>query len=221
MKPLPEEIVKKNIIDRLANNDAVNINNIHVHVEGNEVLLQGHVQTYSGKVEAFRDATETARDFTVINELQVHFQPNQPVVSDQEISENIQQYFKWQNSINPLNVQVNVNNGEVILSGHVSNLSESIAAEKIVSSAKGVTEVDNRLQVRSELETKDESIEQELLAAFEKSPLIDAQKIDAEVDKGNVYLSGCVANDPIRKEIEEQALHTKGVKDVISKITVA
>ncbi len=43
MKPLPEEIVKKNIIDRLTNNDAVNINNIHVSVKNNKVFLEGHI----------------------------------------------------------------------------------------------------------------------------------------------------------------------------------
>ncbi len=220
MKPLPEEIVKKDIINRLAINDAVNINNIHVNVEGDEVLLEGHVPTYSGKIEAFRDATEAAKGLTVINELQVHFQPNQPIVSDKEIMENISQYFKWQNSINASNVKVNVNHGKVLLSGYVKNLSESIAAEKIVSSTKGVTDLDNRIQVRPEMLSEDESIENELQDAFEKSALIDQQKIETKVERGTVYLSGCVANDPIRKEIEDQALHVKGVNEVINKITV-
>lgn len=220
MKPLPEEIIKKNIIDRLTINDAVNINNIHVSVTKNEVLLQGHVATYSGKVEAFRDATEAAKGYPVINELQVHFQPNQPSVPDNEISENIQQYYKWQKSINPSNVNVIANNGEVVLSGSVANRSESIAAEKIASSTKGVINVDNRIQVRSEMESDDETIERELKNAFEKSALIDEDKIHTEVKLRTVYLSGCVANDPIRKEIEEQALHVKGVNEVINKITV-
>jgi|GEM_PF-1327216 len=220
MKPLPEEIVKKDIINRLANNDAVNINNIHVNVEGDEVLLEGHVTTFSGKLEAFRDATEAAKGFAVVNELQVHFQPNQPVVSDREITDNIRQYFKWQNSINPSNVKVNVNHGKVLLSGYVANLSESIAAEKIVSSTKGVLDLDNRIQVRPEMTNTDEAIEKELQDAFDKSALIDQEKIETEVDRGTVYLSGCVANDPIRKEIEDQALHVKGVNEVINKITV-
>ena len=220
MKPLPEEIVKKNIIDRLTDNDAVNINNIHVSIKNNEVLLQGHVPTYSGKVEAFRDATNAAKGFSVVNDLQVHFQPSQPPVPDHEIVENILQYFKWQNSINPSNVKVNVNKGEVVLSGFVLNQSESIAAEKIASSNKGVIHVDNRIQVRPEMANNDENIEQELQDAFEKSALIDQQKIETEVSRGIVYLTGCVANDPIRKEIEEQAAHVKGVNQVISKITV-
>jgi osmotically-inducible protein OsmY len=220
MKPLPEEIVKKEIIDRLMNNDAVNINNIHVSIENDEVLLEGHVPTYSGKVKAFRDATEAAKGFQVVNELQVNFQPNQPDVSDREITENIQQYFKWQKSINPLNVKVNVTNGAVVLTGNVSNLSESIAAEKIVNSTKGVTDMTNRLKVQPGKIRNDNSIEKEIQHAFEKSALIDQQKIKSEVDRGTVYLSGTVANDPIRKEIVEQALHVKGVNEVINKITV-
>ena len=220
MKPLPQEIVKKNIIDRLTNNDAVNINNIYVTVVNDEVLLEGHVPTYSGKIEAFRDATEAAKGFVVVNELQVHFQPNKPPVSDREIQENIHRYFQWQKSINPSNVKVNVKQGKVLLSGYVTNLSESIAAEKIVSSTKGVTELDNRIQVRPEMVSNDETITQELHDAFETSALIDIEKIKTEVDRGTVLLSGVVANDPIRKEIEEQAWHVKGVNEVINKITV-
>jgi osmotically-inducible protein OsmY len=220
MKPLPQEIVKKNIINRLTNNDAVNINNIYVTVVKDEVLLEGHVPTYSGKIEAFRDATEAAKGFVVVNELQVHFQPNKPSVSDREIQENIHRYFQWQKSINPSNVKVNVKQGKVLLSGYVTNLSESIAAEKIVSSTKGVTELDNRIQVRPEMVSNDETITQELHDAFETSALIDIEKIKTEVDRGTVLLSGVVANDPIRKEIEEQAWYVKGVNEVINKITV-
>nr|WP_319273138.1 BON domain-containing protein [uncultured Draconibacterium sp.] len=220
MKPLPEEIIKKNIIDRLINNDAVNINNIHVSIENGVVQLQGHVPTYSAKLEALRDATEAAGDFNVINELQVNFQPSQPNVSDSDIKNNIQQYFKWQKSINPLNVEIKVEKGKVVLSGHVSKESESIAAEKIVSSTKGVIDLDNQLRVKYERSGNDYNIEKELQQAFEKSALIDENKITTEVEKGTVYISGCVANDPIRKEIEEQAMHTKGVNKVVNEITV-
>ena len=215
MKPLPEEIVKKNIIDRLTNNDAVNLNNLHVSVKNNEVFLEGHISTYSGKIEAFRDATEAAKGFPVINELQVHFQTNHPSVPDHEIAENIMQYFKWQNSINPSNVKVDVNKGEIVLSGFVSKQSESIAAEKIANSTKGVIHVDNQIKIQPEMVNNDETIKKELEKAFEKSELIDQQKIESEVAKGRVYLSGCVANDPIRKEIEEHALHVKGVNEVV------
>ncbi|WP_320111916.1 BON domain-containing protein [Draconibacterium orientale] len=220
MKPLPEEIIKKNIINRLTNNDAVNINHIFVSITDGVVHLQGHVPSYSAKIEALRDATEAARDFNVVNDLQVNFQPHQPPVSDTEIRDNIKKYFKWQKSINPMHVEVEVDKGKVVLTGHVSNESESIAAEKIVSSTKGVIDLDNRLQVNPKMISNDQHIQQTLKDAFEKSALIDENKIITEVEKGTVYISGCVANDPIRKEIEDQAMHTKGVNKVVNEITV-
>ncbi|WP_319229316.1 BON domain-containing protein [Draconibacterium orientale] len=220
MKPLPEEIIKKNIINRLTNNDAVNINHIFVSITDGVVHLQGHVPSYSAKIEALRDATEAARDFNVVNDLQVNFQPHQPPVSDPEIRDNINKYFKWQKSINPMHVEVEVDKGKVVLTGHVSNESESIAAEKIISSTKGVIDLDNRLQVNPKMISNDHHIQQTLKEAFEKSALIDENKIITEVEKGTVYISGCVANDPIRKEIEDQAMHTKGVNKVVNQITV-
>jgi osmotically-inducible protein OsmY len=220
MKPLPEEIIKKNIINRLTNNDAVNINHIFVSITDGVVHLQGHVPSYSAKIEALRDATEAARDFNVVNDLQVNFQPHQPPVSDTEIRDSINKYFKWQKSINPMHVEVEVDKGKVVLTGHVSNESESIAAEKIVSSTKGVIDLDNRLQVNPKMISNDQHIQQTLKDAFEKSALIDENKITTEVEKGTVYISGCVANDPIRKEIEDQAMHTKGVNKVVNEITV-
>lgn len=220
MKPLPEEIVKKNIINRLIHNDEVNINNIHVSVEEDKVFLQGHVPTYSGKLGAFQDAVKSAKGYAVVNELQVYFQASGPAVSDKTILDNIHQHFKWQNSIDATNVEMEVNNGKVILSGFVSNPSESVAGEKIVGTVQGVTEVENRIQVKSGIMSQDERIRAELLEAFENSALIDEKKIETQVDNGKVTLSGCVANDPIKKEIDDQALHVKGVKEVISKITI-
>ena len=119
-----------------------------------------------------------------------------------------------------MHVEVEVDKGKVVLTGHVSNESESIAAEKIVSSTKGVIDLDNRLQVNPKMISNDQHIQQTLKDAFEKSALIDENKITTEVEKGTVYISGCVANDPIRKEIEDQAMHTKGVNKVVNEITV-
>lgn len=163
MKPLPEEIVKRNIINQLADIEAVNINNIYVKVESNEVLLQGHVPTDRVKNEVLRNAAETSEGLTVTNELVVDFQ---------------------------------------------------------LSRQSGVADMVSRIQGHPNMVITDEIIEHELKDTFEQSLLIDQQKIETKIEGGTIYLSGRVANDPIRKEIEEQALHTKGVNKVINKITV-
>ena len=80
--------------------------------------------------------------------------------------------------------------------------------------------MENRIQLKSGGMSKDERIRAELLEAFEKSALIDKKKIEPGVDNGTVTLLGCVANDPIKKEIDDQAMHVKGVKEVINKITI-
>jgi osmotically-inducible protein OsmY len=220
MKPSPKEIVKKNVIEQLTWNDSVNASNIQVEVENNKVILKGTVQSYSSKVEASRETMLVASNFDVDNQLKVEFSPEEPQLTDNEITDNIQNILKWNDDVNPVNIRVNVENGSVTLSGSVSRSREKSKVESIVNSAKGVVDVLNEIEVKPSAVRPDDQIEKDIKRAFERNPLIDSDNVFVEVKNGVVNLSGSVASEPIWNEIHEKALYTNGVVDVEDELTI-
>jgi len=220
MKPLPKEIVKKNVLEQLMWNDSVNANDIHVEVEDDKVILKGTVQSYSSKMEATRETMLVARRYDVDNQLNVEFSPEEPRLTDNEITDNIQNILKWNDNINPLNIRVDVESGSVTLTGSVPRTREKSKLEDIVNSAKGVVNVKNEVKVKPSAGRSDKEIEKDIKRAYERNPLIQSDNVFVEVKKGIVHLSGSVANEPILNEIHEKAFYTNGVVDVVDEITI-
>jgi osmotically-inducible protein OsmY len=220
MKPLPNEIVKKNIVDQLVWNGDINIKDINIEVGDDKVLLKGTVDSYSSKLEAARETMLIARNHDIENQLEVKFNPKQSVTNDLEIMDNIQNILRWNDGINPIDIQVEAENGKVTLSGTVSRSREKTKAEKIAASAKGVVDVSNQISVKPSTIHSDTEIANDVKRAFERNPLIDTDKIFTEVTTGIIHLSGSVANDVIRKEIHDIALYTDGIVDIVNEITI-
>ncbi len=220
MKQLPKEEVKRNVIEQLTRNNSINANDIHVEVENEKVILKGTVNSSSSKLKAARETMLVAPNYDIDNQLKVEFLPEEPRLTDNEIIENIQNILKRNENINPVNMQVDVENGNVTLSGSVSHSRERSKAEDIANSVKGVVDVKNEIKVKPSSVRKDEEIEKEIKREYERNPLIDSNNVFVEVKKGVVNLSGSVANRPIWNEIHEKALYTNGVVDVVDEITI-
>jgi osmotically-inducible protein OsmY len=123
-------------------------------------------------------------------------------------------------SINPVNIRVDVENGNVTLSGSVARSREKSKAEDIVNSVKGVADVKNEIKVKPAAIRADDDIEKDIKRAYERYPLIDSDNVFVEVNKGVVTLSGSVVSEPIWNEIHEKALYTNGVVDVVDELTI-
>ena len=216
----PEEAIKNDVLEQLEWNDAVDADNITVEVDGETLFLKGTVSSYSAKVVALRDAIQVARGYNVQNEITVKFEPQQPELADTEITDNIQKFLKWNSDINPVNLSVAVKNGEVTLSGKVARSWEKSEAEKVANTARGVVNVINKIEVKPNAVRSDERIEKDIRRAFERSVLVDEDNVHVEVENGVVHLTGNVVSEPILNEINEKALYTNGVVDVVNEITI-
>ncbi|MFW6257533.1 MAG: BON domain-containing protein, partial [Prolixibacteraceae bacterium] len=200
--------------------DAVDEENISVEVKDKTVYLKGTIPSYSAKVIALRDTIQVARDYDVENELTVRFQPQQQELTDTEITGNIQNFLKYNSDINPVNLRVETEKGEVTLSGKVAKSWEKREAEKVANAAKGVVNVVNKIEVKPSAIRSDEYIERDLRRVLERSALVDEDKVHVEVENGVVHLTGSVVSEPVLNEINEKALYTNGVVDVINEITI-
>ncbi|MGM0504155.1 MAG: BON domain-containing protein [Bacteroidota bacterium] len=215
-----DEVKKQKIIDQLTWNDSLNEKSIQVKVSGNTALLEGIVPNYATKISAATNANMIAGINHVENNLKVELPVKSNLPDDEEITENIFNILRWQSNVSTENLKVESNEGIVTLSGTVETLWGKNQAEDIVNGIHGVLGVVNKIKVNMSRTGKDIEIEEDIKKAFERSPIIDENKISVDVNKGTVHLTGAVANFPIKKEAIDIATYTKGVDNVIGDITI-
>ena len=145
-------------------------------------------------------------------------------------------------NLNSFDINTDVDNGDVILTGKVSNSVDKKLAEELVANIDGVMSVDNRLTVVEEkdLSESTEDIQDDLAQSKEESEsaLTDAKiatviktrllmdtdisgfDIDVDVENGNVVLTGEVDSDAERQLAIEIAKNASDVKDVEDNLEV-
>lgn len=116
-------------------------------------------------------------------------------------------------------IEVETFRGVVQLSGYVDSAASRTRAAEIALQTKGVTRVDNNLEVRSTDTSAGTTIDDSLLTAKVKAALIanpatKARQINVATLRGVVQLSGFVDSAAARDEASEVARSVTGVKDV-------
>ena len=145
-------------------------------------------------------------------------------------------------NLNSFDINTDVDNGDVILTGKVSNSVDKKLAEELVANIDGVMSVDNRLTVVEEkdLSESTEDTQDDLAQSKEESEsaLTDAKiatviktrllmdtdisgfDIDVDVENVNVVLTGEVDSDAERQLAIEIAKNASDVKDVEDNLEV-
>lgn len=131
-------------------------------------------------------------------------------------------------NLNSFDINTDVENGTVILTGKVDNRVNKALAEELVLSLDGVKDVDNQLTVMSDLK-KDKSLTDELsdakVATVVKTRLlmqseVSGTDIDVDVENGIVTLKGTVASSAEQDLALSIARNTSDVKKVVDLIEI-
>jgi hyperosmotically inducible periplasmic protein len=134
-------------------------------------------------------------------------------------------------NLNSFDIDTDVKDGTVILTGKVSSAVDKALAEELVASLEGVNDVENNLSIVADTKTndKDETMQVLLDSKVEtvvKTRLLfesEVSGLDIEVDvkDGVVTLTGVVKSDAERDLAVAIAKNTNDVKDVVSHIELA
>ncbi len=214
------DIITKDVVDQLKWDDRVDDSHIRVKVTENHVFLEGYVDSYASKIAASHDAYLVPGVKHVVNNLEVRLTEPSNAPTDEEVSRKIQELLKWNVKIDASGIEVTTHSGVVTLRGNVSSFWEKFEAEDIASHTLGVTGVTNQLGVKVSKTVVDEEIERDIRNAYERSILIDESKIIIDCSRGEVRISGSVANYAIKREALDIANYTRGVANVIDEITI-
>ena len=122
-------------------------------------------------------------------------------------------------------IEVETFRGVVQLSGYVDTTASRSRAAEIALKEKGVTRVDNNLEVRSTDTSVGTTIDDSVLttkvkAALVANPTTKAHQINVETLRGVVQLSGFVDSEKERGEAGDVARSVTGVKDVHNELAI-
>ncbi|WP_159820156.1 BON domain-containing protein [Colwellia sp. 20A7] len=135
-------------------------------------------------------------------------------------------------NLNSFDINTDVKNGTVILTGKVKNSVDKALAEELVASLEGVTKVNNMLSVIDDdnnsqgkdveimKNLKDSKVETVVKTRLLFESQISGLDIEVEVENGVVTLEGNVASESERDLAVAIAMNTNDVTNVVNKIVV-
>lgn len=115
-------------------------------------------------------------------------------------------------------IDVDVHDGIVTLSGRVGSLTHRRLAEVLVWWTAGCELVENRLRVVPPEKESDGELTDAVRMVLEKDPLVHSSQISIAVEHGEVTLNGYVASEEERRLAVLDAWYVPGVRDVVDHI---
>lgn len=193
----------------LFTNEGVSSHLIDVSVSEGVVTLSGTVNNILAKDKAEDIAQAIKGVRSVINQIEV--KPTKR--SDKEVAADVVAALATDPATDSYQVEVDVKNGTVDLSGSVDSWAEKRLIEVVTKGVRGVRQVDNNLAVKIDGKRPDKDIRAEIKRRMEVDALIDDELIEVNVDDGEVSLTGTVgsASEKARARL---AAFVKGVEEV-------
>lgn len=171
--------------------DAVSANLIDVTTTDGVVELAGEVRHILAKDRAQEIASATVGVRAVVNRIEVD-----PVIprEDEELEEAVQNAMRADPAVYAWYIDASAEDGEVTLTGTVDSYAKRALAETVAKGVRGVTAVENNIDIDYETERFDSEIETEIAARLENDVRINDALIEVSVEDGDVALSGTVGS---------------------------
>ena len=210
----PEEAVQK----RLALDSRLEGARLSVKFEGGIATLTGEVDSLGQKTIAQEDLYEVRGVRKVVNNISVR----PPQVSDREIARSILDAIPSHCLVETENIEVDVENGDVMLTGRSKRLHHKDVIMSITTFTRGVRSVDNRIHVMPELgegKKTDIRLRKNVEGVIGALP-INIEIVNIEVQNGEVKLSGQANSYKELRELEKAVRNIAGVVKVDNNINV-
>ena len=196
---------------------SVDATDIGVAADEGVVTLRGNVGSYSEKLTAERIALRVYGVKALANDLMVHL-PCGGEKTDTEIAHAALAALKWNAVVPHERLTVAVTGGQLTLAGTLDWQYQKDAAAHAVGNLTGITAVINHITVRPRVKTTD--VRAQIEAAFKRSAVIDARRVNVTAADGKVILNGNVRSWAERQEAERAAWAAPGVTLVEDRLSI-
>jgi len=221
--------IKEDIESLMRNDIRIESGLIDIEIEKGTVILSGKVGSAAEKSLAIVHAYAEGVDSVIAEDLEVSHEARDPLLrkdkyiekTSLEIINAIQKAFLQDPRLLNHDIEVEVDDGKVTLTGTVSNLRAKNAAEEDARNVVGVWGVKNNITVEPMEFDIPEKVADNVRVAMESHPLFEDYTIVAESDdEGKVTLEGRVHYYFEKEQAEELASKVYGVAEIQNKIDV-
>ena len=196
--------------NELARDQAVPSHNIDVLTTVGVVTLSGTVDNVLAKERAAKIAMTVKGVRSVVNKIVVI----PPVLRmDRDIRRDIVDALLMDPATDSYEIDVEVVNNAATLSGTVESQQEKILCETVAKGVKGVTAVNNNIDVKLTRERSDDEIKADVEKALEWDAYVDHGLVIVHVEDGTVNLLGTVGSAS-EKRLALVDAYVRGVKAV-------
>lgn len=180
--------------------------------EKGSVILEGETSSLFDKYRVFNIVTRVPGVTKISNQMIVKTEP----LPDDVIENRIMQNVKYNRSIIERDqIDVNADNGLVILSGKVSYNYEKELLQTIASWQEGVRSIDNQIEVKRPAEAlSDENLQTILRDILANQFPTDKEEVTVAVNNGVATVNGQVDNLWSKKNIEHEFRDVIGILEV-------
>lgn len=141
--------------------------------------------------------------------------------NDDKIKKDIVEHLYWDNRVAAAKIKVEVENGDVTLTGTAPTYFSRQAALSDAWQVHGVKMVSNRVQVEYDIPVpSDEILENNIKIIIEAYPYLQEEKIKVFVDDGWVTLEGEVDAVWKKNRLEQAVADMVGITGITNKLTV-
>ena len=209
--------LKADVTAELASDPCINASAIGVMVSEGLVTLTGHLDSYAEKHAVERAVRRVSGVRGIAVELDVKLAPEHQR-SDSEIAQAAVAALRWHSLVPDDHVKVEVQDGQVTLTGQVDWPYQFSSAEQCVRPLLGVRGVNNLVVIKPRVHGKD--IASQITAALTRHAQREAGHIDVAVEGSVVTLSGRVDSLAEHDAAIGAAFGTRGVSTVVDKLDV-
>ncbi len=146
-------------------------------------------------------------------------------IDDSVVTTSVKAALMAEESIKSIDFKVETNKGVVQLSGFSNDAAQIERAVAVAKSVSGVKDVQNRMSIKTGATTMGGNVDDTMITGRVKAAMLadaDAKSLDISVEtrKGEVILSGFVANNSQIGIAEKLAAKQEGVKTVRNELSV-
>lgn len=189
---------------------SVPANDIDVSVVDGIASLSGTVNNILAKDRATRIAEMVKGVRSVTNRIQV---TPSPMRKDGDIQSDVETALLMDPATDSYEITTSVKDGKVTLTGMVDSWTEKDLCGRVAKGVKGVTDLENNIDVNYKITRPDTEIKPEVEKALRWDVLVDNALIDVQVKDGKVTLTGTVGSAAEKRQARYDAW-VAGVKSV-------
>lgn len=208
--------IQQDVMEELTFDPSVSSENIGVAVNEGVVTLSGSVPSFGEKYAAEKATFRVAGVKAVAEEIEVKL-PGSKIRTDLDIAKAAVNALEWRTTV-PATVQVAVENGRVILRGHVKWDYQREACTEAVRYLNGVKSVVNHISILSPASTDD--IKDRIEKALVRSAEEEARRVKVETVNGKVILTGTVNSRSEFEDAKWAAWAAPGVSTVENRLEI-